>query len=408
MKVLLVNTDDGKGGAARAAYRLHQGFQSIGTDSKILVQYKTSNDPNILGPESFFERQFSKALPRINYLPIKYYHNFVGTQWSPQLFPNKITKRINKITPEVVHFHWICEGFIPITEVKKIKKTIFWTLHDMWAFTGGCHYNETCEKYQQQCGSCPQLGSSKENDLSHMVWKKKQKCWSDLNFTVITPSKWLAKCAKKSSLFQDKTIKVIPNGLNIEEYKPAEKKMARKELGLPADKKLVLFGAINSTVDKRKGFQYLKPALKQLSKDLNLELVVFGNSKSNTKKEFEIPVHYTGHVPDKKLALLYSAVDVFVAPSVQDNLPNTVMEALACGTPTVAFNIGGMPDMIEFQKNGYLAKPFEPEDFAKGIEWIVENEERHRKLCLNARAKVEKEFDLKNIVEKYSELYDSK
>ncbi|WP_406659835.1 glycosyltransferase family 4 protein [Methanolobus sp. ZRKC3] len=412
MKPLLLNTSDIQGGAARAAYRLHQGLQQIDVESKMLVQKKSSNDNSVIGPKTNIKGPRSStwnimAVGRylVDRLPLIYYdpHNFKQIDWSPQWLPNNIHRKINKLNPDVVHFHWICQGFVPVQEVAKIKQPIVWTLHDMWAFTGGCHYNGTCDRYKDKCGSCPQLGSNKENDLSKRVWKHKKECWDDLDFTVVTPSHWLANCARSSSLFEDKKIEVIPNGLDLQKFKPVAKDEARKALNLPLDKNLILFGALNSTQDKRKGFQYLKSAISILSEDLDFEAIVFGNSSGGD--QLDIPVNYMGRLPDNMLTSIYSAADVFVAPSVQDNLPNTIMESLACGTPSVAFDIGGMSDMIVHKENGYLAKPFDVEDLAKGIEWVVEQDQRKKYLSEASRKYVENNFELKSVAKQYADLY---
>jgi glycosyltransferase involved in cell wall biosynthesis len=203
---------------------------------------------------------------------------------------------------------------------------------------------------------------------------------------------------------------VIANGLDIQRYKPIEKSFARNLLGLPQNKQLILFGAMSSTSDRRKGFHLLLPALKKLSQGQmgqdRLELVVFGASQPLEPPDFGFKTHYLGRLNDDiSLALVYAAADIFVAPSTEDNLPNTVMEALACGIPCVAFKIGGMPDMIEHQQNGYLAHPYDIEDLAQGINWVLENTERYNQLCIQARQKVEQEFTLELQAEKYLELY---
>ncbi|WMW23505.1 glycosyltransferase family 4 protein [Methanolobus mangrovi] len=412
MKPLLINTSDIHGGAARAANRLHNGLQQIGINSKMLVQKKTSNDNSVIGQEATIKgpraskwnfisvtRYLIDRLPLIPYD----YRNFQQIDWSPQWVPNNIHRKVNQVNPDIVHLHWICQGFIPIQEIAKIKQPLAWTFHDMWTFTGGCHYNGTCDRYKYECGKCPQLNSTTEKDLSRWVFNRKKKYWEEIDFTVVTPSNWLAKCAGSSSLLENKKIEVIPNGLDLQKFKTIPKEEARKTLNLPLDKNLILFGALNSTQDKRKGFQYLKSAISLLSNDLNFEAIVFGNATDES--QLDIPINFMGRLPDNMLNSIYSAADAFVAPSVQDNLPNTIMEALACGTPSVAFDIGGMPDMISHMKNGYLAKPFDVEDLAKGIEWSVEQDQRKKKLSENSRKYVEENFELTSIAKRYADLY---
>ncbi|RNI15814.1 glycosyltransferase [Methanohalophilus sp. RSK] len=412
MKPLLISTSDLQGGAARAAYRLHEGLQQIDVPSKMLVQKKTGTDCSVIGPKSNLKGPRASSwnsMAVIRYildrLPLAYYdfRNFKEMDWSPQWLPNNIHKKINKLDPDVVNLHWVCQGFMPVQEIAKIKQPLVWTLHDMWAFTGGCHYNGTCDRYKDLCGSCPQLDSDREGDLSRWVWGRKKKYWDDLDFTVVTPSNWLANSALSSSLFENKRIEVIPNGLDLQKYKPVDKEKARKDLNLPMDKNLILFGAMNSTNDTRKGFHYLKSATSMLSEDLEFEGIVFGNSGKGD--QVDIPINYLGRLPDDLLNSVYSAADVFVAPSVQDNLPNTVMEALACGTPCVAFDVGGMSDMIVHRENGYLAKPFDVDDLVRGLEWVVGNDQRKQYLSEAARKYVEDNFELTHIARKYTDLY---
>ena len=406
MKTLLINSSDVRGGAARASYRLHQGLDQVGINSTMLVQDKRSTDISVIGPKLIGWKGIG-----VNYifrylvdkLPLLLYPEHQTIVWSPQWLPNKIHKKINRLNPDIVHFHWICDGFVPIKEIAKIKQPLIWTLHDMWPFTGGCHYNGTCDRYMYECGKCPQLGSDKEKDLSHWVWSRKKKFWANLDFTVVTPSRWLANCARSSSLFGDKRIEVIPNGLDLQKFKPIDQLKAKEDLNLPVDKNLILFGAMNSIKDKRKGFQYLKSAINVLSEDFAFEAIVFGNSGEDS--QLNIPINYMGNFPDNMLTKLYSAADIFVAPSVQDNLPNTIIESLACGTPSVAFNIGGMSDMIVHKENGYLAEPFNTDDLARGIEWVVKQNQRKKVLRENSRKYVEKNFELKYIAKKYTDLY---
>jgi glycosyltransferase involved in cell wall biosynthesis len=204
-------------------------------------------------------------------------------------------------------------------------------------------------------------------------------------------------------------IEVIPNGLDTIQYRPIQKSVARSILGLPEDKQLILFGAISATSDPRKGFSLLQSALQNLSQSgwgEQVELVVFGASQPQNLPELGLKSHYLGRLNDDiSLSLAYAAGDVFLAPSVQDNLPNTVMESLACGTPCVTFDIGGMPDMIDHQQNGYLAKPFDVDDLARGIVWVLGDDERLRNLGINGREKVEQNYTLEIQANSYMSLY---
>ena len=410
MKALLLNTFDIYGGAARAAYRLHRGLITAGVASRMLVQRKSSDDETVLGPESKTEKALNMLRPHLDSLPVQLYRRRRRTLISTALCAGNAAARLDELAPDIVHLHWICSGFFRIEALKRIRQPIVWTLHDMWAFTGGCHYNEMCEQYTVSCGSCPQLGSTRQFDLSRHIWQRKRASWQDLQMTIVCPSEWLAQCARSSSLFKHQRIVVIPNGIDIEHYKPIARRTARELLNLTQDRSYILFGAMDAASDQRKGFPFLEPALKRLASmasSKKVELLIFGASGRSNAPDFGLPTRYFGRLHDDvSLNLLYSAADVFVAPSAQDNLANTVMEAMASGTPCVAFRIGGMPDMIDHKINGYLAEPFVPSDLAQGILWCLDQEDNGRTLSGLARLKVTNTFSLNAIAQRYQSLYD--
>jgi len=418
MKTLIVNTSDIQGGAARAAYRLHTALLSSGVDSQMLVQKKASDDYTVVGASTKVQKAMAKLRPTLDSLPTRLYKNRTKTLFSPSWLPfSGIVDKINEINPDIVHLHWICGGMMSIEDIGKIKAPIVWSLHDNWAFTGGCHIMWECEKYKVSCGACPRLGSDKENDLSRKIWHRKEKTFSKIsNMTVVGLSKWLTECANKSTLFRDKKVVNLPNPIDTTIFKPFDKDKARELWSLPHDKKLVLFGANSATSDINKGFKELSEALHKLH-DKNIEFVVFGSSQPQNAPDFGFKTHYLGSLSDDvSLVTLYSAVDVMVVPSLQENLSNAIMESLACATPVVGFNIGGNSDMIVHQKNGYLAKPFESKDLAEGIEWVIREVQRSTfnvqgseltGLIKNAREKVVREFDSKVVAEKYVEMYET-
>ena len=276
-----------------------------------------------------------------------------------------------------------------------------------YLITGGCHYDEECGNYQEQCGTCPVLNSNKLQDLSHKVWLRKQATFDKMtNLNIIGLSRWLADCAKQSSLFKGIPVSHLPNPIDTSTFAPFNKQQARALLNLPQDKNLVLFGAMGAISDPRKGFKKLAEALTQVDVD-NTELVVFGSSQPKTSQGFKQKIHYLGHLyDDVSLVTLYSAVDVMIAPSLQENLSNAIMESLACGTPVVAFDIGGNGDMIEHKKTGYLAKAFNTTDLKDGIEWIL-NSSNTEEIRNNSRKKVLDDFDSIFVVKKYIKLYQN-
>jgi len=404
MKILLVNIVDNYGGAARACYRLHKALLEEGIDSKMLVQLKTGDDWTVLSPRTDMERSMGKVRSIIEKIPLKKYN--INVTFSLNISPfSPVVKRINEINPDIVHLHWVNDGFLKIENIPKIKPPIIWTMHDMWLFTGGCHYDEYCDRFKKNCGRCPVLNSNKENDLSRKTWNRKNKAFSKIkNITITTPSQWLTECSKNSTLLKGVKIFTIPNMIDTNVFKPFDKIKARELFGLPINKKLILFGAMSNT-DKRKGLKELKEALHKIKNINDIELVIFGSSLPEKEIDFGFKSYYLGRLnDDPSLVALYNAVDIVINASHQENLSNVIMESISCGKPVVAFNIGGNPDMIDHQINGYLAKPFDTDDLANGIRWVLNNPD-YNELCKNAREKVLNNFDKKIVVKRYIELY---
>jgi glycosyltransferase involved in cell wall biosynthesis len=411
MKPLILSTYDIQGGAARASYRLHQGFRQIGLESQMLVQYRTSDDRTVLGSQTKLDKTIAFLRPGLDGLPLGYYRQRKRDRYSLQWLPDGVAKQVQRILPDVVNLHWTGSGFVNIATLPRISKQLkiplVLTLHDMWAFTGGCHYSDGCDRYHQACGQCPALASHRAADLSRWVWQRKRNLWQNLDLTIVTPSQWLANCARASSLLQQARIEVIPYGLDLQRYCPQPKDWVRKLLRLPLEKPLILFGAADATSDRRKGFHLLEAALRSLRSvewEVEPELVIFGASRPVNPPDFGFRSHYLGTLQDDlSLAIVYASADVFVAPSVQDNLPNTVLEALACGVPCVAFQVGGMPDLIDHERTGYLAKPFEVEELARGMVWALQH---GTVLAPQARAKAERDYGLTLQADRYRSLFE--
>jgi len=374
----------------------------------MVVQEKGSTRASIYSPRTTASRGWAKLRPHIEKLPLRLYPDRVDVPYHTQWVPDRLDATVRSFDPDIVHLHWICEGFLQVETLADFNRPIVWTLHDMWAMTGGCHYSGDCNRYRDRCGSCPKLGSSMEADLSRLTWIRKKRAWEDVDLTIVTPSRWLAQCAHSSTLLGHFPIEVIPYGIDLDVYKPVSRTEARRILNLPPEPSLILFGAMNPTQNQRKGFDLLLEALNDLEmreSPLEPELVVFGNSSTSQELTSAFRAHYLGQFSDDEaLALLYSAADVFVAPSRRDNLPLSVQESLACGTPVVAFDIGGMPDMISHRSNGYLADPYDSEDLATGIAWCL-REDRREELSEAARTTACDKFSLERNAEAYVDLY---
>lgn len=409
MKILHVNTNDIQGGAARAAYRIHKGLLEKNIYSRLVVLNKKSDDYSVI---NMGRTKKQKLIYRIRLFfdeKIKsFYRKKTRTTWSVNFFDNnELVKFINNSNFDIINFHWINASMLSIEDIGKITKPIVWTMHDMWIFTGGCHYSNGCILYKTDCNKCNQLDDKKNTFLSKYILKRKNIYYKNIRY--ISPSKWLANCGKDSFLLKNSNIQVIQNGVDLEIFKKLDKIFSQKVLNLDTSKKYILFGAMSSTSDKRKGYDLLKKALKVLKKEFYLKdivLLIFGANKPQYNEDLGFEVKYLGQINDDiTLSLIYNSADVFVAPSREDNLPNTIVEAVSCGLPCVAFNIGGMPDLIEHKKNGYLAESFDIKDLAEGINFVLENENRRNRLSENALNKAQRDYNINVVSDKYIDLY---
>ena len=412
MKVTLLSTFDQKGGAAIAASRLQQGLQQQGIDASLLVREKSGTNAHVIGPQGNLSQGWAKTRGVIDALPLQLYRSRDRQgNFFPQWLPNRLNRTLTTLKPELINLHWVSGGFVPIEALARWRKPLIWTLHDMWPMTGGCHYSGGCDRFEHQCGACPHLGSQQVWDLSRWVHSRKTTAWKTLPIQLVSPSQWLANQARASRLFHKTPFTVIPNGLDLTLYRPIEPHTARQILRLPQQGQLILFGADNATTDIRKGFQFLKPTLEKL-KTLDLkgpiEIGIFGAADSAIAQKFPFRTHFLGRLQDTtSLVLAYSAADVFLLPSRQDNLPNTILEALACGTPCIGFNQGGLPDMIQHLQNGFLATPYDTNHLAEGLHWLLSCPARHQALSHQARATAEQKFSQTLQAQQYQTLFES-
>jgi len=395
-------------GAGRAAVRLHEGLLQLEQQSFVLTGRKTSNLKSIVRTGFLTSSVKEAQFILVNKFTGRKLSSKAGA-FSINVAASRLLKQIEALNPDIINLHWVGWEFIRIEELKALGVPLVWTLQDMWPFTGGCHYAQDCNRYTQSCGNCPQLTSNKQQDLSRWVWQRKAKSWRNLNLTIASPSQWIADCAQASSLFKDLRIEVIPFALNMQKYHPIARQAAREVLNLPSNKHLILFGALRATDDFRKGFHLLQAAIRSLSASGwggKAEIAVFGSPEPDNPIDLGFKVHYLDHLNDDlSLSLVYSAADVMVVPSLQESFGQTASEALACGTPAVAFNATGLKDIIDHKLNGYLAQPYETEDLARGIAWVLEDGDRHQALSHQARKKAERVFSLHLQAERYMSLY---
>ena len=403
MRVLIVNTSERTGGAAVAANRLMKALNNNGVKAKMLVRDKESDTLTVVG------------LPKS---PLLHWHFlwerlviFVRSRFSRKhLFEIDLANTGSDITrlPEfqeadVIHLHWINQGMLSLSGIHKILrsgKPVVWTMHDIWPATAICHLTLGCRSFSSTCKSCRLLPGS--SGLAQSVWRKKQRLLEDGNIFFVACSRWLESEAKASALLKGHKITSIPNPIDIHIYNRCNKKEARQRLGLPADKKLILFVSQRVT-NRNKGMAYLMEACDQLKDLPQLGVVILGGHAEEVTTQ--LPTFPLGYVNDEhRIVDVYNAVDVFVLPSLSENLPNTIMEAMACGVPCVGFRVGGIPEEIDHKQNGYVADYRSAEDLARGIRWIL-TEADYESLCQHAVHKVAQNYSQQSVAIKYLDVY---
>lgn len=409
MKIAQVSFYDINGGAARAAYRIHHALRQQGLDSHMYVCQASTGDWTVHGRDNKWDKVLGRLLGNVcnpfDGLIKKALKTSNPILHSPAILPSHWRNRLNELNADLLHMHWINGEMLSISDVGKLHKPVVWTLHDMWAFCGAEHYTEDFrwrEGYKQNNRPSYESGF----DLNRWTWQRKCKNWKR-PFQIVTPSRWLADCVKSSDLMREWPVAVIPNPIDTTLWHPVNKGLARQLMQLPPDVPLLLFGAMGGASDPRKGFDLLKAALEHLRGAVpDLELIVFGQLAPAKPIDLGFPVHYTGHLHDEiSMSLLYSAADVMVIPSRQDNLPNTGVEAHACGTPVVAFDTGGLPDIVEHQRTGYLAKSFDTLDLAQGLNWVLSDSDRHAKLGQAARERALRLWSLDTVAMQYQNIF---
>lgn len=394
MKVVIVNTFDTHGGASIAANRLHRYFLESNIDSTMIVSYKKSTYPNVLGTTNYLQSLKAIARTYLDTIFNRFYFRRTHEIYSLGIVGSSaLVNKINNLKPDIVHLHWITAGTISVLDLSKIKGKIVWSMHDMWSFTGGCHYNNECLNYLLECNKCPILGSQRRHDLSLLSFNIKKKFYPD-KLSFIGLSMWITNEAKKSKLLANHKIVNLPNPIDCDLFSPPEKPKIRTA------KKKILFGAQNNS-EYRKGFHLLREAINLLKSD-EIEFCILGsNSIDDRSNEFT----YLGNITNEiDLVKVYSQMDLVVVPSIQENFSNMILESLACGIPVVAFNIGGNCDLIKHKFNGFLAQPFSPKDLRDGIIWSLDNV---LELSTNSRNFVLENFEKTKVVQQYLDFYES-
>ena len=415
MRVLIVDTSEMTGGAAVAANRLMDALNNNGVKARMLVRDKTTDSLTVAGVGGSLQKKWCFLWER---LCVFCHLGFSRKNLFAVDIANAgidITKTREFKEADVIHLHWINQGMLSLRGIKKILdsgKPVVWTMHDMWPATAVCHLVFDCRKFVTGCSRCPLLPSGGIfGDLARRVWKRKRRLFrrpGSLSF--VTCSKWLASDAKRSKLLEGLKITSIPNPIDIRTFCPGDREEARRLLGLPQERRLILFVAQNVS-HANKGMAYLAEACKKLSGGQDdagdgLGVVMLGDSSDELVSAFDIPAYPLGYLSDTvKIVAAYRAADVFVLPSLSENLPNTIMEAMACGVPCVGFNVGGIPEMIDHRKNGYVAAYKDAADLARGMHWVL-HEADSAALGREAVRKVSVSYSQHSVAMKYIEVYN--
>lgn len=409
---MIVNTSERTGGAAIAAGRLTEALKSHGIKAKMLVRDKQTDRISTVALGGGWKQVRKFVWERVVIWINSHFRR-------ERLFSVDIANTGNDITrlPEfkeadLIHLHWINQGMLSLKVIRKILasgKPVVWTMHDMWPCTGICHHARTCTAFHSECGACHMIYSQKRKDLSTRIFRQKQRLYASGGIHFVTCSHWLEGMAKQSALLANQPVSVIPNPISTTLFHPMKQTEARQRLALPTEGKLILFGSVKLT-DKRKGIDYMVEACRLLAKQHpalkeQLALVAVGMHAAELQSLVPFKVHNMGYVKEEhQLVEIYNAADLYVIPSLDENLPNTIMEAMACGTPCVGFPTGGIPEMIDHLKNGYLTKEHSAEQLAEGIYTLLTTP-AYESLSHEAVAKVNACYSERSVANQYGQLY---
>tara|TARA_A100001035_G_scaffold277240_1_gene273678 strand:- start:1738 stop:2880 length:1143 start_codon:yes stop_codon:yes gene_type:complete len=373
------------------------------------VIFKRSDCEEVYGEKSYFLKKRIDINNKLERILQKLQSTSNTNYHSMSFLPSGFHRELNKSSSQIINIHWVQGGMLSIEEIAKIKKPCVWTLHDAWAFSGSEHYPNGIEDFRFEDGYKKGNKPSSHNriDIDRWCWQRKLKEWKT-PFHIVCPSNWLAENAKKSYLMRNWPIRTIPNPLDTNIFKPCDKKLARKTFNLPISKPLILFAGANGTKEKRKGWHLLERSLKKLKLiNPDIEVVILGQSRPREKIIKDLPIHYIEFLKNESsLSLLYSGVDIVVIPSTIDNLPQIGTEAQSCGVPVAAFNCSGMPDIVKDKETGYLAKPYDCDELAHGINWIISNKIMHEEMREKSREKALFNWSQYIVTKKYKKLFD--
>lgn len=412
MKVLIVSTYERTGGAAVAASRLLHALKGAGVDVKMLVSKKTTDNQDVMALSRFRAVLLRLAFvcERLVVFVANRFRRVGLFDYDVAMFGGDITGLRAFQEADIIHLHWINQGMLSLHTIEGILKSgkpVVWTMHDMWQIVALCHNNRNCPAYNDSCNA----GCRLNNRLAESVFERKQRLYSSWrnSLSFVACSDWLMRLALRSKLLSENKICTIPNPIDTNIFHKRNKHTVRDILHLPQDKKIVLFCAFDVT-NQYKGVNYFYEACDYLTSNYDVRdliVVVLGKNSDIIRQNIALEVYSLGYISgEEKIAEVYSAADVYVTPSLEDNLPNTVMEALACGTPCVGFDVGGIPEMVDHKHNGYIADFRNARELADGIYWTLYTSD-FTQLSDNAIAKVRNEYSEQSVARRYIEVYQS-
>lgn len=409
-RIDIVSNSDSMGGANRAAFRLYRALRAMVPSTRMTVAHKAGDDWGVQGPADFAAKAGYWLRPRLGARLLALQRSGDANVRSANILPSRLAARLDRGAADVLNLHWLGGETMSIEDLGRIGKPVVWTFHDMWPLCGAEHFSDDGPdarwRHGYQRRNRPAGASGL--DIDRFTWLRKRQAWVR-PLHVVTPSRWLADCVAGSALMGHWPVSVVPNVLDTEVFKPLDRGFCRHALNLAPDAPIVLFGALGGSRDPRKGYDLLLDTLAILAgRRADIRCVVLGQGEPARGAALPFPVSWMGHVSDDAtLALLYGAADVVVTPSRQENLPQSATEAHACACPVVAFDCGGLPDVVEHGSTGYLARPFDPADLARGIAWVLEDPVRRRALGAAARARALRLWSPRAVLPAYLEVFEA-
>ncbi|NJL00687.1 MAG: glycosyltransferase [Spirulinaceae cyanobacterium SM2_1_0] len=402
MQLVQINQSDLSGGAAIAAYRLHQGLLAAQVDSQLLVGKVVSTGSRVTAvPRRYWlDNQLSRLSRRFSL-------NYVSIVSSFDLPHHPLVQ-----TADLLHFHNLHTGYFNYLALPALtrQKPAVLTLHDMWSFTGHCAYSYDCERWRTGCGQCPYPQEYPEihRDSTRLEWWLKRQVYARSRLTIVTPSRWLQGVATQS-LLRQYAIHHIAYGIDTEVYRPRDRQQCRSLLDIAPDRHVLMFAA--ERLDNfRKGADLLREILLGLPAAYKAKstLLILGTGGEALAETVGIASHNLGYVDSDYLKVVaYAAADLVLFPTRADNLPLVLQESLACGTPMVSFDVGGVSELVRPGVTGYLARPHQTSDFRQGLIQLLDSPDERERLGRNCRAIAVAEYDLHRQTQCYLDLYQT-